>query len=285
MSNNYVGETPSDDSESATVDELLARRAAGYQAWWEHMPVRLDPPDGPDLDIYRRTEIGDLARIHVLDTRQYRTVLDCDSVSSVGPRCARSTEPATTVLGDDQEAWLAAGVGQGAPVGDVVAQQIIVHQWRFGEGDDDEIVWNLDQWDGYPVARSRLLDTLGGAAGRPVVLTGDVHTSWVSELTRRVRRSSLARVDTEFVVPGVSSTPSDLLAAAAPQVRSFSDHIRDDEEAHTGWLRHELTTDARTATYRYVEDAADGSSAVTDGPTFVLTPSGDLSQDEPTRTG
>jgi alkaline phosphatase D len=163
-------------------------------------------------------------------------------------------------------------------------QQIIVHQWRFGEGDGDEIVWNLDQWDGYPTARSRLLDTLGGSAGQPVVFTGDVHTSWVSELRADFDDPASARVGTEFVVPGVSSTPSDLLAAAAPQVRSFSDHIQYDEEAHTGWLRHELTTDAWTATYRYVEDAADSASAVTDGPTFLLGPSGHLSQAEPTRT-
>jgi len=284
VSNNYVGETPSADSESATADELLARRAAGYQAWWEHMPARLDPPDGPDLDIYRRIEVGDLARIHVLDTRQYRTVLDCDSASSVGPRCATSTDPGTTVLGDDQEMWLTAGLSQGSPVWDVVAQQIVLHQWRFGAGDGDEIVWNLDQWDGYPAARSRLLDTLGGSAGQPVVLTGDVHTSWVSELRADFDEPGSARVGTEFVVPGVSSTPSDLLAAAAPQVRSFSDHIRYDEEAHTGWLRHQLTSDAWTATYRYVEDAADSASAVTDGPTFLLTPTGDLSRGQPTRT-
>jgi alkaline phosphatase D len=276
VSNNYVGETPSGDSESTTVDELLERRAAGYQAWWEHLPVRLDPPDGPDLPIHREIGIGDLARIHMLDTRQYRTFLDCEAVSSIGARCAASTDPATTVLGRDQERWLEGGLAAPGPIWDVVAQQIVLHQWRFGDG--DEVVWNLDQWDGYPTARARLLEALRGAAGQPVVLTGDVHSSWVADLRADFDDPASTRVGTEFVVPGISSTPSSLLGAASTQVRAFSPHIRHDEQEHAGWLRHDIGPDQWEATYRYVEDAGSAESAVNDGATFVLTPDGALSE-------
>ena len=276
VSNNYVGETPSDDSESTTVDELLERRAAAYRAWWEHMPVRLDPPEGPDLDIFRRVDVGNLARVHILDTRQYRTPLDCDSVSSIGPRCDTSTDAETTVLGSEQEDWLTEGLTEGDTVWDIVAQQIVLHQWRFGDG--DELVWNLDQWDGYPTARARLLDDLGAAAGQPVVLTGDVHSSWVADLRVDFDDLSSDRVGTEFVVPGVASQPSDLLAAAAPQVRTFSEHIHYDEQEHNGWLRHKITPDDWAATYRYVDDPTDPDSPMSDGAGFLLTPDGDLTQ-------
>jgi alkaline phosphatase D len=258
------------------VEELLDRRAAAYQAWWEHMPVRLDPPEGPDLDIHRRIDVGTLARIHILDTRQHRTFLDCDVTASIGPRCDASTDPATTVLGSQQESWLEAGLAGAGPVWDVITQQIVVHQWRFGEGPNDG--WNLDQWDGYPVARSRFLDALAGAAGRPVVLTGDVHSSWVADLTADFDDPASTTVGTEFVVPGISSAPSEALAAVVPRLRELNDHIRHDEQVHTGWLRHEVTADRWTATYRYVDEFATGDSAVTDGAEFTLTPEGDLSE-------
>ena len=41
VENNYAGLVPEDPSDAAG---FAARRAAAYQAWWEHMPVRLPPP-------------------------------------------------------------------------------------------------------------------------------------------------------------------------------------------------------------------------------------------------
>ena len=69
-----------------------ARRAAAYQAWWEHMPVRLPAPTGPDLAIYRSLDWGRLARFHVLDTRQYRSDQPCGD--GTGPTCPERTDPA-----------------------------------------------------------------------------------------------------------------------------------------------------------------------------------------------
>ncbi len=70
VDNDYAATSSEDDDERET---FLARRAAAYQVWYEHMPVRLDPPSGPDYDIYRSFAHGDLLRFHVLDTRQYRS--------------------------------------------------------------------------------------------------------------------------------------------------------------------------------------------------------------------
>ena len=70
---------------------FAARRAAAYQAWWEHQPVRLPPPTGPDLAIYRSLDWGRLARFHVLDTRQYRSDQPCgDGTGPDLPRAHRS---------------------------------------------------------------------------------------------------------------------------------------------------------------------------------------------------
>ena len=53
--------------------DFLVRRAAAYQAYWEHMPLRTGArPNGPHMQLYGRHEFGRLARVHVLDGRQYR---------------------------------------------------------------------------------------------------------------------------------------------------------------------------------------------------------------------
>ncbi len=55
---------------------FLQQRAAAYQAYWEHMPLRLaQRPNGPDALLYRRFAFGDLIDLMMLDERQY--VLPC----------------------------------------------------------------------------------------------------------------------------------------------------------------------------------------------------------------
>ena len=55
------------------LEDVAARRAAAYLAYWEHAPLsRSRKPVGKDMNLYRRAHWGDLATIHVLDTRQYR---------------------------------------------------------------------------------------------------------------------------------------------------------------------------------------------------------------------
>ncbi len=273
VSNNYVSDAPDPESESPDSAALLERRAAAYQAWWENMPVRLDPPEGPDLAIFRRFDVGDLATIHALDTRQYRTSLEC-SPAGLGPgrRCDASTAASTTVLGQDQEAWLDEGLGRSS-TWHVLAQQVVLHQWRFAEGDD--VIWNLDQWDGYPAARGRLFESLAPAQGSPVVLTGDVHSSWAAELREDFDDPSSAQVGVEFVAPGVGSD-GDLLAAVEPVLREHNAHIKYSEAGHRGWVLNTVTPDDWTAEYRLVTDHTDADSSVQVAATAVAHPGGGL---------
>ena len=55
-----------------------ARRAAAYRAYWEHMPFpKSVRPRGADMRIVGRLDWGRLARIHLLDDRQYRDPQAC----------------------------------------------------------------------------------------------------------------------------------------------------------------------------------------------------------------
>ena len=70
-----------------TVAEFTARRAAAYQAFYEHLPIRLARATRTEdtLRIYRRVPYGRLAEFTMLDDRQYRTDNPCGDGESL--RC------------------------------------------------------------------------------------------------------------------------------------------------------------------------------------------------------
>ncbi len=109
---------------------------------------------------------GDLAEFSVLDARQYRTDQPCGDGEF--PRCEESLDPAVTMLGRKQERWLEDGLEDSRARWNVIAQQVmmgeLVHD-HDGDGDpgDPPIYWH-DAWDGYPVARQRIIDHLAARA-------------------------------------------------------------------------------------------------------------------------
>jgi alkaline phosphatase D len=106
VENNYATLVP---QAAADLPDFADRRFAAYQAWWEHQPVRIKPPVAADADyrIYREARWGELIDLALLDGRQYRSDQACGDVSlSLDPPCTEVVDPARTMLGDDQEAWL-----------------------------------------------------------------------------------------------------------------------------------------------------------------------------------
>ena len=75
VDNNYAG---LHQEAGAPVEQFALRRAAGYKAYYEHMPLRrASIPKGALLQLYRPFTYGTLASISMLDTRQYRTDQPC----------------------------------------------------------------------------------------------------------------------------------------------------------------------------------------------------------------
>ena len=102
VENNYANFISEDNDDPGA---FLLRRAAAYRAYYEHMPLRARSfPAGASMWLYRGLDFGDLASFSALDTRQYRTDQPCGD----GPRlpCAAEFDPAQTMTGPEQEAWL-----------------------------------------------------------------------------------------------------------------------------------------------------------------------------------
>ena len=71
---------------------------------------------------------------------------------------------------------------------------------------DGEPLFNMDKWDGYPLARKRVLDFLANRRpSNPIVVTGDVHANWVGDLLADFDNPNSAIVGAEFVGTSISS--------------------------------------------------------------------------------
>jgi alkaline phosphatase D len=200
VQNDYAGLAPEGGEPNPA---FTARRAAAYRAFYEHIPLRAAAlPRGGAVLLYRRMRWGDLAEFSMLDARQYRTDQPCGDGEF--PRCPESLDPAVTMLGAEQEEWLYDGLARSRARWNVIAQQVMMGQLDHNRG-DPRIYWH-DAWDGYPVARQRLIDHLAAARVRnPVVITGDWHSTFVNDIKADFGDPDSATVATEFVGTSISS--------------------------------------------------------------------------------
>lgn len=251
VNNNYAGAIPEHPDRISPAD-FLKRRAAGYQAYFEHMPLRRAAlPKGPDMLLYRRLEYGRLASIHVLDTRQYRT--DQPQEDGLKPPGPALMDPRGTMMGERQRAWLFDGLAQSPAVWNTLAQQVMVARVDHKAG--PEIGYSMDKWTGYEFERQRLLRHFHERRiANPVVLTGDIHCNWANELPADFDRPDARSVGVEFVGTSITSNgdgteklkEAEGLRAENPFVKYFNDE--------RGYLRCEVTpttwrTDFRTVPF------------------------------------
>jgi alkaline phosphatase D len=254
--------------------DFAARRAAAYQAFYEHMPLRLPQmrPGGFDeVRLYQRYDWGQLARIHVLDDRQYRSVQACTPRNRGGSSamfardCRALQDPGRTMLGKEQEAWLGSGLQSSRAQWNILAQQTLMAQsssYPVAKPGDNR-VWT-DGWDGYPLARKRLLESVLKARARnPVVLGGDVHTFYACELrpdfSRPVSKGN-PLVATEFCGTSVTSS-------SRPQARTLAHvennpHMKYGRSDKRGFMMMEVTPKGTVTHCMGLDDVRDAGSGV-----------------------
>jgi alkaline phosphatase D len=258
VANNWAG---TDVDPDVPVDEFLARRAAGFKAYWEHMPMRrAQRPVGPDIQMYRRLTFGDLVDFYVLDTRQYRS-------DQVQP--AKRYDPDRTILGQKQEDWLGQALAGPTARWNVLAQQVVFSQRDFTAGPAQG--FNDDSWDNYPVARDRLRDHLAAVGtSNPVVLTGDVHMNYVCNITADFNDPGAKTVATELVGTSISSG-GDGTKNTAGDVKQMEEnpHIKFINRDR-GYVRNTITPTGWTADFRTVDYVTRPGAPVRTRASFVI---------------
>ncbi|MGH7551937.1 MAG: alkaline phosphatase D family protein, partial [Longimicrobiales bacterium] len=264
VDNNYAGTQPEDDMPAAA---FLRRRAAAYQAYWEHQPLRASArPRGSDLRLYRRLSMGDLS-IFLLDTRQYRTDQPCGD--GMKANCAEAANPAATILGAAQRKWLLDGLAASRARWNVIGTQVPISP--LGRVVEGQLELSMDKWSGYQADRDRLLAFLHERRiANPISIVGDVHVNWLAELRTRYDDSSAPLVGTEFVGTSISSggDGSDE-AAANDNTLSVNPHVKFFNRQR-GYVRCQVTPDRWTAEYRVLPFVTRPDAPITTRASFVV---------------
>ncbi len=264
-----------DRSQRLDPPELfLQRRAAAYQAFYEHMPLPAAMrPQGPSLKLYTRATFGRLAEFSVLDTRQYRSHQVCPKPGRGGSNvvdaseCPERLDPNLTLLGTAQEKWLQDGLSASTSRWNVIAQQTLMAQADRTSG-EGQAFWT-DGWDGYPQARRRLLNFIADKRiPNPVVIGGDIHMSVVADLKTDFDDMRSPVVATEFV--GTSITSQGPSRQRVETILAENPHMKFINGAKRGYTLVELTPQHCLARLRTIDSVTDPQSRIRDLATFAV---------------
>jgi alkaline phosphatase D len=203
IDNDWAGEW---DQDGTPPEAFLFRRAAAFQAYYEHMPLRRAAlPTGPAMRLYRDARYGDLVNMFVLDTRQYRTdqVYD-DRQVPMGPDCFSEK---SAMMGAAQEAWLYDGLARSGTRWNLIAHQVMLMNLAYREAPGTRKIYNMDQWSGYMANRRRLLAAIERhTPGNTVTVSGDAHRHYAGDLIQDEGVPGAGKViSSEFLATSITS--------------------------------------------------------------------------------
>ena len=241
VENDYAGDTSEEDDPR---DWFLARRAAAYRAYYEHMPLpRRALPFGADLRLFTQRSFGQLVNLMMLDSRQYRSPLACTKPAARGSglvECPDVRDAARTKLGATQEAWISQQFARGGARWNLLAQGTLMTY--ANEGSDGKNAFRSDTWNGYQAARERLMNTLADSrAKNPIVLSGDIHAFVVANLHRVPHDRHSAVIASEFAATSISAEGSS--QAGLDKMRGANPNILFANSAKRGYLRLDVTAE------------------------------------------
>ena len=240
VDNDYADDRPEDGMPRR---EFLARRAAAYRAFYEHMPLPASMrPQGDAMRLHTRLAWGSLAEFHVADTRQHRSWQACRRKNRSGggntldiEHCDALGDPRRSMLGLAQERWLEDGLSVSRASWNVLAQTTRMAQFDQKPGPGRR-AWT-DGWDGYPLARQRVLKALS-TVRNPVVIGGDVHSFHACELKEDFDNPASRTVAAEFV--GTSITSQAWSQERVNRLLPDNPHILMAEGRYRGYTRVEV---------------------------------------------
>jgi alkaline phosphatase D len=263
VQNDYAGLQAGDSGPA--VPDFGARRAAAYQAFYEHMPVRASALTqalagvgaGAEMRLYSQLRFGRLATLNLLDTRQYRDPQACTRDGRLGSSvvqpsaCPAWNDPARTLLGAAQERWLDQALARSGDGWSIIGQQTLFGR-RDLQSPAGEAYWN-DGWDGYGAARSRLTQSLQRhKVANPVLFGGDVHENWVGHVKADYQRPDSETLGVEFC--GTSITSRSGGNGKLAQRLAANPHFVFAETERRGYGVAEFTPGQLTTSLRVVDD-------------------------------
>jgi alkaline phosphatase D len=147
--------------------------------------------------------------------------------------CAELDNPARSMLGHAQERWLSEGLSSSTRRWKILAQATQISSTRV----DTPLgrTTYTDAWDGYPLARQRLLQTIADARLQDVVtLGGDVHMNVAAPLRMQANDPQSPALASEFVTTSITSRGmGDNMLAVIKASNPDVVHARADERGYS----------------------------------------------------
>ncbi|MFI7693364.1 alkaline phosphatase D family protein [Nonomuraea sp. NPDC049655] len=265
LDNNWADEVP--EKPEVPQPDFLARRAAAFRAYYENMPLRRTSiPRGIDMQLYRRIRWGRMATFHMMDTRQYRDDQGCGD----GYRdCPAAVDPARSITGAAQEQWLIDGFHRSRAQWDILGQQVFFAQRDNNAGPAK--ITSMDAWDGYVASRRRITQGWVDAEVRnPVVLTGDVHAHWASDLKLDYDDPTGPTVGSELVATSITTggDGADSDPATHPYL-TINPHLKFYNNQR-GYVLTKIERDLLTADFKVVPQVREPGAQAYTRATFVV---------------
>ncbi|MBP1207242.1 alkaline phosphatase D [Duganella sp. 1411] len=297
----------------ATEGLWSARRMMAIQAYHEWMPIRVPDAARPDR-IYRSFDFGNLLSLHMLDTRvigrdkqlAYASYAGADGSFNSAAFTADVSNPARQLMGAEQTTWLQGQMGKSTATWQILGQQVLMARMllpapmvltatgyaaylalaakvQAGVALTDaeqlqlaapKVPYNLDAWDGYQAARETVLNMARTLNKNLVVLAGDTHNAWASDLADVNGQA----VGVEFGVPSVTSPgfesyfPTAAPAMVAAGMEQLIGPLQYAETASRGFVVLTVTPGEARAEYRYVDTVQSKTYTASVGKTLRMLP-------------
>ncbi|AXA93436.1 alkaline phosphatase [Massilia sp. YMA4] len=295
-----------ENHDPATEGLFLARKQMAIQAYHEWMPTRVADASKPDR-IYRSFDFGNLLSLHMLDTRvigrdkqlAYAGYVNADKSFNTAGFTADVGNPQRQLMGAEQVTWLQGQMSKSTATWQMLGQQVLMARMNLpapmvlagayttylalavkarnnpasltaaeqAQLNGPTVPYNLDAWDGYQAARETVLNMAKAMNKNLVVLAGDTHNAWASDLTDLNGNA----VGVEFGVPSVSSPGFEsyfptvdptLVAAGMEQLIGPLVYA---ETASRGFTVVTVTPTETRAEYRYVSTIKSKTYTATTG--------------------
>lgn len=207
--------------------EAPGKTEEAIQAFYEYLPIRIMDEQHPER-IYRNYSFGSLADLTMIDMQLFRG--------------KEEYEPGKkSVLGNVQDAWLKEQLKSSIAQWHLLGNQEMMTDW-LSEGAPKFIkrgngrVFDPGNWNGFPEDRNRLFSFISSnRINNLVVLTGDIHMSFVMNMTPTPkdkttfnRRTGEGAIGVEVTGPSISRVnmvEAGVPALAIPAVKDFSKRL------------------------------------------------------------
>lgn len=280
-----------------TEGDWTARKQISQQAYFEWLPIRPREPGNHSV-IYRNFAFGDLIDLTMLDTR----LEGRDEQLTIPADPGRNDED-RHLISEQQMDFLLNSLSESNSQWRFIGQQVMFAQLNIAEipslserhvqlrGNLSAI--NMDQWDGYAADRLKILNHIDdNDIDNVVILTGDIHTSWASEIYRNPGTLLGDLLDkalaAEFVTPAVTSPgfPEGVAELAGVAIPVANPHIRYVEAKSRGFILVDVTRQRAQGEFYYAQsiESYDLRGQINNAKTKVVTvKSGDsrIIEDQP----